>query len=325
MLALSRRAALLAGLGTLLCAAPAVAQEPWPSRPIRIVVPSAAGGYDTYARIMAPKLSEKLGQPVYVENRTGANGNIGMSEVARGAADGHTLLFVASGALTINASVFKNMPVDTVADLAQIARPVTVPMVWVTNNESPFKSLADVIAAARAQPGKIDYANPGNGSLNHLLVEAFKQRHKLEMQPITFNGTPPAQNEVIAGRIPLMVDSIGAAWGHLDSKRLRPLAVTTKARAAALPDVPSVVEQGLEEREYLGWYAFLAPKDTPQAVIDKFNAAVNEVIMDPDVSGRVLKLGAQPHRSTPQEVRAQMIAERDNWAKVARAAGIEPK
>jgi tripartite-type tricarboxylate transporter receptor subunit TctC len=315
-----------AGIVSMLAATQSVtAEEPWPSRPIRIVVPSAAGGYDVYARLMAPKLSERLGQPVFIENRAGVNGNIGMSEVQRSIPDGHTLLFAASGALTINASVFRSMPLDTVEDLTPIARPVTVPMIWVTHPGSRFHRLQDVIDQARANPGKVDYANPGTGSLNHLLIEAFKQRHKLDMVPIPFNGTPAAQNEVVAGRIPLMIDSLGAGMGHIEGNRVRVLAVTTRERATALPNVASVIEQGLEEREYVGWYAFLAPKGTPPHVIARLNAAVNEIIADAEISGRVLKLGAQPRRSTPEELRATMITERDIWRKVAHTAGLEPK
>ncbi len=271
----SRRLFLAAGF-VLSCGASASGQDAWPSRPIRIVVPSAAGGYDTYARIMAPKLSERLGQSVYIENRAGANGNIGMYEVAR-SSDGHTFLFVPNGALTINSSVFKNMPLDTVKDLAPIARAVKVPMIWITHPDGRFKSLRDVIAQAGAEPGKIDYANPGNGSINHLLMEAFKQRHNLNMVSVPFNGTPPAQNEVIAGRIPLMVDSLGAAMGHLESQRVKALAVTTRDRAATIPDIPTTIELGLEDREYVGWYAFLGPRATAPAVVQKFNTAVNAV------------------------------------------------
>lgn len=322
---LSRRAFVTAcfALGS---AASASSQDVWPSRPIRVVVPSAAGGYDTYARTMAPRLSERLGQSVYIENRAGANGNIGMSEVAH-SGDGHTFLFVPNGALTINSSVFKNMPLDTIKDLAPIARAVVVPMIWTTYADGRFKSLSDVIAVARAEPGKIDidYANPGTGSVNHLVMEAFKQRHNLDMVSVPFIGTPAAQNEVIAGRIPLMVDSLGAAMGHLESKLIRALAVTTRDRAAALPDVPTAIELGLEDREYVGWYAFLGPKDTPPAVVQKFNAAVNAVLADQEVAARIVKLGAQPVQSTPDELRVAMTAERDIWGRVAQQAGLQPK
>lgn len=321
---ISRRTVLGTALGSFLCAAPALAQGSWPTRPIRIVVPSAAGGYDVYVRMIAPMLAEQLGQPVVVDNRPGANGNIGMAEVGKSTPDGHTLLFVATGALTVNPNVFKTMPLDTVADLEQIAIPVTVPMIWVTHPESRFKSLKDIVEIARAEPGKIDYANPGSGSLNHLLVEAFKQRHGLDIVPIPFNGTPPAQNEVAAGRIPFMVDSVGAGWALITSNRVRPLAVTTRERAKVLPDVPTVMELGLDEREYIGWYGFLAPKGTPADAIARINAAINKAIADPKITERVIQLGAQPQQSTPEDLRKVMITDRNVWEKVARNAGLEP-
>jgi tripartite-type tricarboxylate transporter receptor subunit TctC len=274
---------------------------------------------------MAPKLGEKLGQPVYVENKPGANGIIGMSEVQRAAPDGYTIMFAHSGALTINASIVKNMPLDTLTDLTPIGKPVTVPMVWVANPDSRFRDLKDVITYARAEPGKIDYANPSNGSLPHLIFEAFKQRHKLDIVAIPFNGTPAAQQEVVAGRIPLMVDSLGAAWGHIDGKRTRVLAVTQKERAAALPDVPTTFELGLEDREYTGWYGMLAPKDLPPAITAKLVAAINATMADPDTAARIMKLGAQPQRSDPDDLRSIMTHEREMLGKIVRAAGLEPK
>ena len=323
MTKLSRRA-LLAGIGSMPWVASAAAQE-WPARSIRILVPSAPGGYDTYARIMAPKLSEKLGQPVYVENKPGANGIIGMSEVQRAAPDGYTIMFAHSGALTINASIVKNMPLDTLVDLSPLGVPVTVPMIWVANPDSRFKELKDIVTVARAEPGKIDYANPSNGSLPHLIFEAFKQRHGLNIVSIPFNGTPAAQQEVVAGRIPLMVDSLGAGWGHIEGKRTRVLAVTQKQRAAALPDVPTTFELGLEDREFTGWYGMLAPKNLPPAIGAKLVAAINATMADADTMARIAKLGAQTQRSGPEELRTLMVAERDMLGKIARGAGLEPK
>jgi tripartite-type tricarboxylate transporter receptor subunit TctC len=295
----------------------------WPTRPIRIVVPSAAGGYDTYARLLAPSLAQRLGQNVFVENRAGAAGNIGMAEVMRTPPDGHTILFAASNAVAVNSSVYKSMTFDPVVDLEPVGVIATVPMVWVTYGSSPFKSLADVVARAKAEPGKLDYANPGNGTLNHLITEAFNQRNGLKMQPITYNGTPPAENDVIATRVPVMVDSLGVAMGHLTEGRMRALAVTTRERSPMAPEVPTVIELGLEEREFTAWYAFLVPKGTPPQIIAKLSAAINATIAEPIVAERIRAMGARTRESNPAETRAFMISERDNWRTVVRAARIE--
>jgi tripartite-type tricarboxylate transporter receptor subunit TctC len=319
------RRAVVAGFGAMPFVARSGFAQAWPSRTIRILVPSAAGGYDTYARIMAPEIQKRLGVAVYVENKPGANGIIGMTDMQRSPPDGYSILFAHSGALTINPSIVKNMPLDTETDLAPIALPVTVPMIWSANPGSRFNSLKDVIDAAREAPGKIDYANPSTGSLPHLIFEAFKQRHNLNIVPIPFNGTPPAQQEVVAGRIPLMVDSLGAAWGHIESKRVRVIAVTTKARVAQLPQVPTAIEQGVEDQEFIGWYGYVAPKGTPAEVIGRLNATINEIVQDPDVSARIVKLGAIPQQTTPEDLTRVLVKERDLLGKVARAAGLQPK
>ena len=306
-----------------LLAVPALAQPGWPSRPVRIIVPSPTGAFDIYARLMAPKLSELWGQPVMVDNRPGANGNIGMAEVQRAPADGHTLLFAAVGSLSINVSIFRNMPLDPIEDLAPAAISVTSPMVWVSNPASSIASLADVVAQARAAPGRLPYALPSSGTINHLIVEAFKQRHALDLPAVPYRGTAAAQVDVIAGQVPLMVDSVGAGFGHISGGRLRALAVTSATRSPRLPDVPTVIELGLEDRDYVAWYAYMAPKATPPELLARINAGLNQVAMSDEVAGRLREMGAAPNATTLDAQLAFMRAQRAQWGGIARAASIE--
>ncbi|WP_368419288.1 Bug family tripartite tricarboxylate transporter substrate binding protein [Rhodovarius sp.] len=315
----TRRAAMASAI-----AMPSLAQSQpaWPTRPVRIIVPSAAGGYDTYARLMAPRLAELLGQPVVVDNRPGANGNIGMAEVQRSPADGHVLLFGHIGAITVNTAIYRNMPLDPVEDLAPIAVAVTSPLIWVVNPASPFQDMPGLVARVQAEPDRWNYANPSSGSINHLLVEDFKLRHRLVMPGVPYRGTPQAQMDVVSGQVPIMVDSLGAGWGHVSAGRVRALAVTGAQRSERLPAVPTMLELGLDSREVVAWYAFMAPRATPGAVIERMNAAVNQVLGEEAMIGRLRELGAAPRRSTPAESQAFMRAERENWGQVARAGNI---
>lgn len=316
------RRSLLGLLGTTL-ALPALGQGPWPNRPIRIVVPSVTGGFDNYARLMAPRLTELLGQPVVIENKPGANGNIGMQEIQRAAPDGHSLLFGAIGSLSINISVYRGMPLDPVDDLAAVACPVTSPMVWVANPESGPRSLAELVERARAAPGKLDYALPSAGTINHLIVEGFKLRHGLDLPAVPYRGTPPAQLDVVAGRVPVMVDSLGAGWGHISAGRLRPLALTSRERSPRAPEVPTAIELGLDQVDYVAWYAFMAPKATPPEIIARLNTAINQVAQEEAYAGRLREMGAGTLLLTPAAQLDFMRAERQKWGDIARAAKVE--
>lgn len=295
----------------------------WPSRPIRCVVPSVTGGFDLYARIIGQRLAERLGQPVVIDNRPGANGNLGMAEVARAAPDGHTILFAAVGSLSINISVFRTMPFDPIDEFLPVALSVTSPMVWVANPAASFATLGELVTQARAAPGRIPYALPSSGTINHLIVEGFKLRHGLDIPAVPYRGTPPAQTDVIAGQVPFMVDSVGAGSGHIAAGRLRALAVTTRERSARLPDVPTAIELGLEDRDYLAWYAFMAPRGVPGEVVERLNAEINAIVAEPAVSARIQAMGADGRAMTPAAQGAFMRAEREKWGAIARAAGVE--
>jgi len=320
--AINRRAVLGAALGIAGLSPAALAQGSFPSRPIRVLVPQGAGGFDVYIRLIAPRLQATLGQPVVIENRPGANGNIALTELGRSAADGHTLLFAPTGTLTANVSLYRNMPLEPVDDTTSVVLATTTPMVWLTNPGSEIDSLADLIRVARDRPGQLNYSFPGIGTLNHLLAEAFKQRHGLDIEGISVSSPTVSMTELVAGRVPIAVEALGSCADYVMSGRLRALAVTTRERTPQLPNVPTVMELGLEQREYLGWYAAVAPRGTPAPVVARLNSAINEALAQPDVVARVAGLGASVAGGTPGALHAFMVSERETWREVIRNAGI---
>ncbi len=312
----------------LLAAAPPLAlasaqPRPWPGRPLRLVVPSAAGGYEVYARILAPRLTEILGQPVVVENKPGANGIIGMQDVQRSPADGYTFLFAHVGAISIGVSIYPNQPLDPVDDLASICVAVTSPMVWLANPNAPFRSMPEFVEKVRAAPGEFRYGLPASGSIPHLIAEEFKFRHKLDLPAVPYRSTTQSLLGVIAGEVPVTCDSLGASAPHIAAGRLRPLGVTSAQRSPRIPEVPTVMETGLDTREWVAWYAFMAPKGTPAAVILRLNQAINQALQEPAVAGRIRDLGASPRITTPDEMLTFIRAERAEFGAIARNAKIK--
>ncbi|MCO6416390.1 tripartite tricarboxylate transporter substrate binding protein [Siccirubricoccus sp. KC 17139] len=317
---LMRRTALglLAALPTAAHAQP----RPWPNRSLRCIVPSAAGGYEVYARILAPRLSELLGQPVVVDNKPGANGTIGMQELQRSPPDGYTFMFAHVGAISIGTSIYPNMPLDPVEDLASIAVAVTSPLVWSANPAAPFRTLPEMVARVQEEPGAWRYGLPASGSIPHLVAEDFKRRHRLDLPAVPYRSTPQSLMAVIAGEVPVTVDSLGASHGHLVSGRLRPLAITSRTRSDRLPEVPTAMETGLDTREWVAWYAFMAPKATPPEAIARLNAAINQAVQEAPIATRIRDLGASPRVSTPEEMLAFIRAEKAEYGAIARAGGI---
>jgi tripartite-type tricarboxylate transporter receptor subunit TctC len=311
-----------AALG-LFAAAPAIAQSrPWPNRALRCIVPSAAGGYEIYARILAPRLSELLGQAVVVDNKPGANGTIGMQDVQRSPPDGYTFMFAHVGAISIGTSVYPNMPLDPVEDLAAISVAVTSPLVWVANPDAPFRTLPEMVSRVQREPGEWRYGLPASGSIPHLVAEEFKFRHNLDLPAVPYRSTPQTLLAVIAGEVPVTVDSLGASSPHIAAGRLRALAITSAERSARLPAVPTVMETGLDKREWVAWYAFMAPKGTPSEVIRQLNEAINQALQEEPIVARIRELGAAPRLSTPAETLAFVRAERADFGAIARAAKI---
>ena len=307
----------------LLATIPAAAQtRAWPNRALRCIVPSAPGGYEIYARILAPHLSELLGQPVVVDNKPGANGTIGMQELQRSPPDGYTFMLAHVGAISIGTSVYPNMPLDPVEDLTSIAVAVTSPLVWMVNPATPFRSLPDMVARVQAEPGTWRYALPASGSIPHLVMEDFKRRHRLDLPAVPYRSTPQSLTAVIAGEVSIVLDSLGASSSHVAGGRLRALAVTARNRTERLPDVPTVLETGLDEREWVAWYAFMAPKGTPPEVIQRLNGVITQALQEAPIVARFRDLGASPRITTPAETLAFIRAEKADFGTIARAGKI---
>ena len=306
-----------------LATSPALAQgRDWPNRRLRLVVPSAAGGYEVYARILAPRLAELLGQPVVVDNKPGANGIIGMQEVQRSPPDGYTFMFAHVGAISIGSSIYPNMPFDPVDDLQSISVAVTSPLVWVVNPALPLRTMPEFIARVQAEPGNWRYGLPASGSIPHLVVEDTKIRHKLDMPAVPYRSTPQSLMAVISGEVPVTLDSLARVPGTSRAGSCARWPSPLRERSERLPDVPTMLELGLDPREWVAWYAFMAPKGTPDEIIQKLNAAINQALREEAIAARIRELGASPRITTPAETLTFIRAERADFGAIATAGKI---
>ena len=301
---------------------PAMAQERWPGKPVRLVVPFSPGGStDVVARMIGQKLAVLWGQPVIVENRAGAGGNLGADMVAKSSADGYTLL-MASGSITINPHIYKNMPFDTKKDLAPITNVASGPMLLVVPDRSPVKSVKELIALAKETPGALNFGSAGVGSQVHLAGENFADAARIEIRHVPYRGESVAYNDLIAGQIQMMVGNFAAASALLGPGRLRALAVTGKQRSAQLPDVPTVAESGLPGFENTGWFGFLAPAGTPQGILSKIQIDTAKVLAESDTKARLFVQGMTPVGNTPAEFAKAMDAESRQWATLVKNRNI---
>ena len=306
----------------LWAAIPAAAQNRWPTKPVRIVVPFAAGGStDVIARMVGQKLSVLWGQPVVIENRAGAGGNLGADAVAKSEADGYTLL-MASGSITINPHVYKRMPFDTEKDLLPITNVASGPMLLVVPERSAVKSVKDLIALAKATPGTVTFGSAGVGSQVHLAAENFANAARIEINHVPYRGEAVAYNDLISGQIQMMVGNFAAASALLGSGRLRALAVTSKERSLLLPDVPTVSESGLPGFENSGWFGFFAPAGTPQDIVAKVRLDTARVLAESDTKARLYVQGMTPVGNTSAEFSKAMDAESKFWATVVKNRNI---
>ena len=306
------------------CAAPAQAQ-PYPGKPIHILVPYAPGGItDIAARIVGAKLTETWGQQVVVENKPGGNGFIAMTAGAKAAPDGYTLVMVTVGDVAINPAMFKEMPYDVERDLAPIAMVSDAPMVLAANADAPFKSVADAIAAAKAQPGRISVATPGNGSVNQIVLEWMALNAGTQFQHIPYKGGAPAAAALAAGDIPLGVLASSSVAPHVKSGRVRVLAVTMAKRSTLNPEWPTLQQEGVKEVDASNWTALFAPKATPQPVIDKLNAEVVKILHMPDVKERFAGGGVDTIPSSAAELDARVKQEAERFRAIVQKANIRP-
>ncbi|VCU68706.1 Tripartite tricarboxylate transporter family receptor [Pigmentiphaga humi] len=319
---LPRRRALLATL--LAAAAPwsAPVAAAWPERPVTIVVPYTPGtSMDTLARTLGPKLSQKLGQPVIVENRPGASGNIGTGFVANAAPDGHTLLMTVS-TFVMNPSLFKSVPYDPLKSFAPVGRVAVGTLVFAVNPDFPATTLAQAIQAFRDRPGHYAYASPGNGTPQHLAMELFKLHTGVDLMHVPYSGSAGAVTDLLGGQVQAMILPANTALGHKQAGKLRVLATTQEKRIEVMPDVPTLAEQGVRGAEVDLWFGMLAPKSTPQAVVARLNREVNEILAMPEIRQSLDKQGLIVAPGTPEAFGELVADEYARWAQVIKKARI---
>ena len=304
---------------------PAAAQAPWPSKPIIYVVPFAPGGNtDTLARLIGQKLPAALGQPVVVENKPGAGGNIGSDFVAKATPDGHTILGGTISSHAINPSVYPKMPYDAVKSFEPIIMIGSSPLVLAVNANTPYKTLQDVIAAAKAKPGQVAFASAGNGTSPHLAGELLKSIAKVDMTHVPYKGSGPAVTDVISGQVPMMFDTMLVVGPHIKGGKLRAVAVASGKRLSALPDVPTAAEAGVKGFEVSSWQAIFAPAKTPKPIVERLNTEIAAVLKMPDVQARLTELAVEPDGGSPEKLAEYQKAEIARWAKVVKEAGVKP-
>ena len=297
-------------------------QSAYPVRPIRMISPFPPGAVvDTLCRSLAAPLGELLGQPVVVENRTGAGGNIGMDVVAKAPADGYVIGMGSIGTHGINPSVYAKMPFDPVRDFAPITFVASNINVLVVHPSVPAQNVQQFIAHAKANPGKLSFGSAGTGTSQHLAGELFKQLAGVEMMHVPYKGAAPALSDMIGGQLPLMFVDISASLGHIRSGKLRALGVTTRERTPLL-DVPTVIEQGVPDFDVNGWFGLFAPARTPREIVVRLNAESVKALRLPATRERLQNLGLRPAPNTPEEFAQYIQGELDRWAKVAKAGNI---
>jgi tripartite-type tricarboxylate transporter receptor subunit TctC len=308
-----------------LLASAAQAQSDYPSRQVRILVPSSpGGGTDTMARLLALHLSEKLGQQFIIENRPGGGSATGTEAAARAAPDGYTLVMVASTMTSLHVTR-KTMRFDAAKDFAPITLAVSIPNVLVVHPSLPAKSFAELVALAKKEPGKLSFASPGLGSTTHMGMELLKTSAGIVMLHVPYNGVAPGLTDVLAGRVPVMLVNAVSVKQHLDSGALRALAVSTLKRASLMPDVPTIAELGVPGYNVFQWFGLLAPAGTPKEIVTRLHQEAAAGLKTPKVMSWMATEGADLVASTPEEFHKTVVEDVAKWSAVARAAGIQPQ
>ncbi|MGO4281189.1 MULTISPECIES: tripartite tricarboxylate transporter substrate-binding protein [Cupriavidus] len=320
VLSLPRLAILLGLAASLQLPAPARA-DTWPTRPVRLVVGYTAGGAsDTVGRIIANELGAMIGQPVVVENRPGVGGMLGMGTVAKSAPDGYTLGVAVSGTMVIGPHLVKATPYDPLTAFEPVSMIATAPMVMVGAPSAPFNSVPSLIQTARAQPDPMMFASGAQAF--ELAMRLFAAKADLRMGSVSYPGGGQASIDVMAGRVPVMVDTIGAQQANIKAGKLRALAVLDNKRSAILPDVPTVAEAGVAGYQAVGWLGLVAPKDTPEAIVTRLNGHLRTIMAKPEVRDKLLTLGFEPNTDTPQAFARDIRAEYAKWGAVVKSAGL---
>jgi tripartite-type tricarboxylate transporter receptor subunit TctC len=295
--------------------------DDWPSHPITIVVPFAAGGTtDMVARPIAQSLSERLGQPVVVENRAGAGGTLAAAAVAKAPADGYTI-FLATVAHTMAPGLYKSLPYNFEQDFEPITLAAQVPNVLIVNPDLPVKSVAELIGYIKANPGKVNFGSAGPGSTEHMSGELFRSMLGGDMVHVPYKGGAPMMTDLIAGHIQMAIETSGSATPHIQAGSVRALAVSTARRSPFFPDLPTLAEAGLDGYDVTTWYGFLVPKGTPPDVRDRLYREISDVLKSAEIRARLKDMGAEPGGDMPAAFGAFIHAETDKWARVAKEAG----
>jgi len=314
----------LAWLAAAVGALPAMAQD-YPNKPIRVVVGYApGGGTDIFARVLTDRMARVLGQPLVVENKPGANGNIGAEQVARSPADGYALLFVVNSHVTA-ADMFQSLAFDPIKDFAPVGLAVGTPLLLVASATFAPNNFQELMSLAKANPGKVTFASPGSGSPAHLTIEMLKANAGVDIQVIHYKGAGPAQNDVMGGHVNLQIPTLAQALPQARAGRLKVLGQTGIARSSQAGDVPTIAEQGVPGFRSDIWFALLAPAGTPPPVIARLNRALNEVLAAPDTVAKLHEMGGDPIGGTPEQALKLMQDDQLKWRKVIKDVGIKPQ
>lgn len=315
---------LLAILGVAVAAAPLAVAQSWPTKTIRIVAPSTPGDApDVIARLIAEKLSPVLGQQVVVENKPGAGGVVGSEAVARAAPDGYMLIMGNAGSHGINAAVYSKLPYDIQRDFAPVSLVAIAPNIVVINPAVPATSLVEFIAYAKSQPGKLSYASGGNGSSAHMSMELFKSMAGVDIQHVPYKGSTPALTDLIGGQVAIFIGNMPPTVPHVKAGKLRALAVTTKARSALMPELPTMTEAGLPGYETVAWFGVLAPAGTPPDIVNRLSMEIGKIVRSPEMRDRLVAMGAEPVGGTPEEFKTVIDRDIAKWKALAQKVGIK--
>jgi tripartite-type tricarboxylate transporter receptor subunit TctC len=299
--------------------------QDWPTKPVHIIVSSgAAGTADIVARMIGERLAPALGQPVVIENRPGAGGNLGAGLVARAQPDGYTLLMSGSPTHSVGPHLFKNLNYEPMRDVPPVAMVAVAPNLLVVNSELPVRSLGDLIQLARAKPGQMTYSSAGNGTSGHLAAELLKSMARIDMLHVPYKSGPDAVMGVLSGDVNFIFFTVPAVLPQVETGKLRALAITSAARSQLVPNVPTVAEAGFPGFEALAWYALFTPRETPRPIVAKLSAEIEKIANLPDVRDKLVQLGAEPRYMSPEQLTSFVSVESPKWGQLIRDSGITP-
>ena len=300
-----------------------LAQAAFPTKPIRLIVPfPPGGGTDILSRLVAQKLTESTKWTVVPDNRAGAGGTIGITEAAKAAPTGYDLVMGQKDNMVVGPWLYKNLPWDPTKDFSAVAHIAYTPVIIATGVNSRFKTLADVVAAAKAAPDTITYGSPGNGTTIHLAGDLFEKAAGIKIRHVPYKGSNPAMMDALAGNIDLLVSSVPSAMAQIKAGKLRPLAVTSAKRSSSLPDVPTVAEQGFRDFDVTTWYGVFAPAGTPKDIVNTLNAEVNKLLATPEMKDAIHAQGAEPQAMTPEQFGALLKADHQKWRGIVQGSGV---